>query len=689
MNHLFNQIFGDIGFALAWTFLHSIWQFAFFAFCYLCISQFIKSSAVRYQFALGLFSLCALASAATFFHYYTSVSDAHQLLTLTLGMMSQQQTQDPLNNAIYFFNSNLHLIMYVWLGGFLFHLCRTTLDYIHCKKLVQFHSLSLDEKWIAKFSKLEQLIGTTTKVMYKTSTLVSSPCVIGVFKPVVLIPPALLLNLSPAQIEAILLHELAHIKRNDYLINLLQCIINGIFFFNPFLRYLSNKIDQERENSCDDLAASYCASPLTYATSLGKLTELGLTNQLALAANSNKHSVLNRIKRLLGDLPTEKTTFQFFSSALIGVFGLVMAANIQALPNSMTTIDNLKQELKTAKAPEPVSIPEPAKPGVAATTPALTPTPESVAISAPPPEIQSAQKPTPVAPTQPKADLATKAAIAYAKQSQQEVAEKQGVNSAKSNQPLTAKKAEVVATADTVQSTPKADDAHLSTAVTNQGSTEAKHHQNGSLVNWEKSGFVKFFVNQNVDFSKYNRIIVFPTTFDRLKIAEKATKNAAKSWMKSSFKQMDEYCNYFDYAAKRKFKKSSSFKLTNKGGDNVLAMEIRMMEILPLSVSKREPNVGVLKLQAVLVDSKTNELVAVIEDVVPVNGNYATRHISYGGGSGAAMLPGESSPFAIANGSSGGSAALGWSGASLGFTHKLHDRMKKLKRESRRLVSSR
>lgn len=665
MNELFNQIANDVVFALAWTLIHSVWQFAIIAFCYLCFSRFTTRSALRYQFAFGLFSLCALVSAATFFHYYTSISDAHQLLATTSGMLAQHQPQDTLDSAIYFFNSNLQLIMYVWLAGFFFHLCRTTLDYIHCKKLVQFQSQSLDKKWIAKFLKLEQLIGITTKVMYKTSTLVSSPCVIGVFKPVILVPPALLLNLSTAQIEAILLHELAHIKRNDYLVNLLQCIVNGIFFFNPFLRYLSNKIDQERENACDDLAVSYCASPLTYATSLGKLTELGLFNQLALAANSNKHSVLNRIKRLFGDFPTEKTTFQFFSSALIGVFGLVMAANIQALPNSTANINNLKQGREIVKAPEPVSIPEPAKPTVVATTPELAPTPEPAAISMAATEMQPMQKLTPVAPAQPKTDFATKAATAYAKQ------------------PLTAEKTGLTATADTDQSIPKTEKTYISTAHRDQGSTQATSHKNETFINWEESGFEKFFVNQNVDFSKYNRIIVFPTTFDRLKIAEKAKKNAAESWMKSSFKQMDEYCNYFDYAAKRKFKKSSAFKLTNKGGNNVLAMEIRMMEILPLSVSKREPNVGVLKLQAVLVDSKNGELVAVIEDIVPVNGNYVTSHISYGGGSGAAMLPGETSPFAIANGSSGGLAARGWTGASLGFTNKLHDKMKKLKRISR------
>jgi beta-lactamase regulating signal transducer with metallopeptidase domain len=664
MNELFNQIANDVIFASAWTLIHSVWQFAIIAFCYLCFSRFTTRSAPRYQFALGLFSLCALVSAATFFHYYTSVSDAHQLLATTSGMLAQQQPQDTLDSAIDFFNGNLHLIIYVWLGGFFFHLCRTTLDYIQCKKLVQFHSQSLDEKWIAKFSKLEQLIGTTTKVVYKTSTLVSSPCVIGVFKPVILVPPSVLLNLSPAYIEAILLHELAHIKRNDYLVNLLQCMVNGIFFFNPFLRYLSNKIDQERENACDDLAVSHCNSPLTYATSLGKLTELGLANQLALAANANKYSVLNRVKRLLGDFPTEKTTFQFFSSTLIGAFGLVMAANIQALPSPTANINNLKQELEMVKAPEPVSIPEPAKPTVSATTKELTPTQKPAAISAPAPEIQPVQKPTPVAPTLSKTDFATKAATAYVKQ------------------PLTAKKNEITADIDAEQSIPKADEAYISTADRNPGNNETRSNKKETFINWEKSGFVKFFVNQTVDFSKYNQIIVFPTTFDRLKIAEKAKKNAAESWMKSSFKQMDEYCNYFDHAAKYKFKKSSAFKLTNKGGDNVLAMEIRMMEILPISASKKEPNVGVLKLQAVLVDSKNGELVAVIEDIVPVNGNYVTSHISYGGGSGAAMLPGETSPFAVANGSSGGYAARGWVGASLGFTNKLHEKMKKLKRMS-------
>lgn len=199
----------------------------------------------------------------------------------------------------------------------------------------------------------------------------------------------------------------------------------------------------------------------------------------------------------------------------------------------------------------------------------------------------------------------------------------------------------------------------------------------------KKTRFSKFLFNENIDFTKYNRAIVFPTTFNRLKISEKTKANVAKAWMNSSFSEMDEYCNYFDNAAMRKFRKSSSFKLTNKGGDSVLAIEIRLMELLPLSTSKREPNVGILGLQAVLADSKTGELVAFIEDVLPINGNYSSQRISYTGGGSAAIPPGESSPFAVAEGSASGSAALGWAGASDSFARKLHDDMKRLKRSMR------
>ncbi len=707
MNNLFNQMFGDLGFALAWTLLHSIWQFAIFAFCYVCFSRFIKTSALRYQFALGLFSLCALVSALTFQHYYSSIVDAQQTLATSLPSAAQPQAQATFSNALRFFNGNIHWIMYIWAFGFLLHLSRTTLDFINCRKLVQFGSQDLDQQWIGKFAALEQVIGTTTKVIYKTSAMVSSPCVIGVFKPVILIPPAVLLSLTPTQIEAVMLHELAHVKRNDYLVNLMQCAVKSIFFFNPFLVYLSKKIDQERENSCDDLAVSHCASTLTYASSISALTELGLSNRLTLAANADKYSVLNRVKRLFGDQPNEKTTFQFFSSALIAMLGMVMAVNIQAVPYSTAKTSN--QEKNPTEVSAPVAAPiqsaapanlafqeskteqlaalEQVPTAVATDAPVTTAEMAAVAKPAIEADVKPTQKPAPVAQMNNKAEspsLATQAAIDYVNlPEEKEQTKPQNLNTAQPNQLLTTERVGKIAPVNAVQTANKTNPEEIGNST--RPNSETSPSGSNSYVNWEKTKLSKFLINENVDFSKYNKVIVYPTTFNRLKISEKTKEKVAKAWMKSTFEEMNEYCNYFDHAAKNKFNKSSAFRLTNKGGDNVLAMEIRMIELLPNSTSRKEPNVGVLEIQAVLVDTKSGALVAVIEDQLPVNGYYAFHRVAYSGGSGSgsAALPGSSSPVAIAQGSSGGQAALGWAGASRIFAQKIHDDMKKLKQESR------
>ncbi|ASU35995.1 hypothetical protein MuYL_4110 [Mucilaginibacter xinganensis] len=132
------------------------------------------------------------------------------------------------------------------------------------------------------------------------SKLVDVPCMVGYFKPVILLPFALTTYLSTDEIEAILLHELAHIKRNDYLINTLQQVISVLLFFNPCALLINKIINEERENCCDDLVVKATADPITYAKALLKLEQTRQNDwQLALAATGNKYQLLNRIERIM------------------------------------------------------------------------------------------------------------------------------------------------------------------------------------------------------------------------------------------------------------------------------------------------------------------------------------------------------------------------------------------------------
>src|SRR6202012_1723252 len=106
--------------------------------------------------------------------------------------------------------------------------------------------------------------------------------------------------LSAEEIEAILLHELAHIKRHDYLVNIAQQVIGILLFFNPCTLLINKIINEERENCCDDLVVKATADPVIYAKDLLKLEQNRQSDwQLALAATGKKYHLLNRIERIM------------------------------------------------------------------------------------------------------------------------------------------------------------------------------------------------------------------------------------------------------------------------------------------------------------------------------------------------------------------------------------------------------
>ena len=129
------------------------------------------------------------------------------------------------------------------------------------------------------------------------SALVDVPTVVGWIKPIVLVPAGALVALTPAQLEGIIAHELAHIRRHDYLVNLLQTLVETLLFYHPAVWWLSRRIRIERENCCDDLAVSLCGDAVVYARALADLEVLRGGGGLALAASGG--SLVHRVRRLL------------------------------------------------------------------------------------------------------------------------------------------------------------------------------------------------------------------------------------------------------------------------------------------------------------------------------------------------------------------------------------------------------
>ncbi len=216
--------------------------------------------------------------------------------------------------------------------------------------------------WEDKLIELAQQMGISQPIKLLQSGLTQVPLVAGHFKPVILIPLGLLNGLSTAEVEAILSHELAHIKRRDYLVNLLQSFIEIVFFFNPAVLWVSKLIRTERENCCDDLALTCVPDKKNYVKALLSCQEFQLkTPAYAMALADKKSALLTRVSRMLFNTKStlnkmEKTiltltmVFVFLGSAAFN-----HAESQQTVPTQKQTIaqDTAKKKLKKPLAVKP------------------------------------------------------------------------------------------------------------------------------------------------------------------------------------------------------------------------------------------------------------------------------------------------------------------------------------------------
>jgi uncharacterized protein (TIGR03435 family) len=165
-------------------------------------------------------------------------------------------------------------------------------------------------------------IGRSVRVV--TSTAANGPSMVGWLRPVILLPPATAMGLTPQQLEAVIAHELAHIKRHDYLVNVLQAMVETLFFYHPAVWWISKQIRIERELCCDDLAVASCGDALGYARALATLAKMQLAAP-ALAMAAAGGSLLHRIQRLLGATAREYGPSRW-SGALALCLGLACVA---------------------------------------------------------------------------------------------------------------------------------------------------------------------------------------------------------------------------------------------------------------------------------------------------------------------------------------------------------------------------
>ena len=155
-------------------------------------------------------------------------------------------------------------------------------------------------------------------VRVAVSSRISVPMMMGALRPVILLPLSAVSDLSADELEAILLHELAHIKRHDYLVNIVQSAIEALMFFNPFVWLASSIVRREREHCCDDMVLAYSSSPFPYARALAQLEACRGAGGLSIAATGNSNQLFNRIKRII-EMKREHNPYGRVSAAVIAL----------------------------------------------------------------------------------------------------------------------------------------------------------------------------------------------------------------------------------------------------------------------------------------------------------------------------------------------------------------------------------
>lgn len=240
------------------------------------------------------------------------------------------------------FTALMPWLVALWFAGVLFLSLRFLGGLFIAQRLKRLENSPLLEQWQEKLAALCERLRVSRPVRLCESVLVEVPTVIGWLRPVILVPASALTGLSAAQLEALLAHELGHIKRYDYLVNLLQTAVETLLFYHPAVWWLSSQIRQEREHCCDDLAVATCGNVLVYARALAELEHLrSVAPQLAVAANGGV--LMRRIQRLIGSPARASHRFE---SWLAGVIAL--ATVVCLLAGAQTTL--LAGDGKTAAA---------------------------------------------------------------------------------------------------------------------------------------------------------------------------------------------------------------------------------------------------------------------------------------------------------------------------------------------------
>lgn len=324
--------------ALGWALFHSLWQMGACWLAYIVITQNGQRLNARQRYNIG-FSLTVVGTLAFFltFLYFT-------LNGSKSGFLSAWQNTGLLKiyfqKTFSFADNTLPFLSFIYIVMVFIMMVRLFRMYHYTNKLFTSGTKKIDPSIRLYLEETKLVLGVKKKVYIGVSAIINTPLTVGFWKPIILLPLAAVNNLSLQQTEAIILHELNHIKQNDYLLNILIATLDILLFFNPFSRWMTKTLMKERENNCDDVVLQFKYSPRDYAEALLVLEKYRTETSLLLsvqAIGNSKKLLLQRIQRIIYG----KTHVQSLNYRLLGLFVILLVAAFSGVVNPTNTLSYL------------------------------------------------------------------------------------------------------------------------------------------------------------------------------------------------------------------------------------------------------------------------------------------------------------------------------------------------------------
>jgi beta-lactamase regulating signal transducer with metallopeptidase domain len=365
MTQLVNWLAPETLRLLAQALLHFLWQGAALAALAYMVMSLCRSASARYAIGVATLLLMVAAPIGTFLvlrgqiesseatapadtaYAPAEVADA-SILTHTKHSPTRPE------NAPYFV-----WLVEGWFAGVLLLSLRSAGGFLVVEQLRRQESTPVSKELLELCLSLQRRMGLERVVRYCQSIRLDAPAVAGWIRPVVLLPIAALAGLSEEQLEAVIAHELGHIRRHDAFAHLFQVGVETLLFYHPAVWWVGKRIRAERENCCDDVAVALCGNAFTYADALTRMAEWKTAPQLVMAANSSP--LVERIARLLGAKRRVESfrganlsagvlclaTALFAGSAFVGN---VRHVHAQTPPAAPETSDSAARPTKTGRA---------------------------------------------------------------------------------------------------------------------------------------------------------------------------------------------------------------------------------------------------------------------------------------------------------------------------------------------------